>query len=396
MSGIKRTNMSAVLHCLRHHEAISRVQLARTTGLSNTTITNLTAELLQDGIIAERAASADHRGVGRPRQMLQLVPNARYVVSVHVGIGQFRVALANLRAELLIHRTKLFPTDAPAETVLAAIIYTINEIIADADIDESLILGAGIGLSGLVNQQDGINLYAPRLGWRNVPVRAEIEQALYLPVCVDNNVRAMALGEAYFGIGRDVDVLAFVYGRVGVGAGFVVNGRVFRGSGIGAGEIGHTIMIPADDNHGSQTLETLVSEQAIISEALTLAAADPAGPLALALNSDDEATILNHIFTVARAGDNDTRTLIEKRAYYLGIALANLVNILNPEMILLGGLFNQGADLMLPVAEETMRQHAFAHLGQRVRLETTYFGWQAGIVGAAALALTNFVYQEPA
>jgi predicted NBD/HSP70 family sugar kinase len=215
---------------------------------------------------------------------------------------------------------------------------------------------------------------------------------------VDNNVRAMALAEALFGAGRGVNSLAFVYGRVGVGAGFVVGGQIFRGSSAGAGEIGHTIIIP----DGGQLcrcgkrgcLETLVSETSLISQAEEIAAQHPDGLLNRHLHQNDDIRPIERIFAAARAGDQDTRTMIEQRACYLGMALANLVNVINPELILLGGMFAQGEELILPVAEKAMRELSFAGLGEKVRVQPTSFGWRAGVIGASALALSTFFYQQ--
>jgi glucokinase len=225
-----------------------------------------------------------------------------------------------------------------------------------------------------------------------------MEIQLDLPVCVDNNVRTMALAEAFFGDGRGVSVLAFVYGRIGVGAGIVVNGQVFRGSGAGAGEIGHTTIIP----QGGETctcgntgcLETLLSEPVWIRHAENLAASHPDSTLAAYLELEDERSPIEMFFSAATDGDELAQQFIYRRSYYLGIALANLVNVLNPEMIILGGMFAQGSDLILPIAEAKMREAAFAGLGEKVRLEVTSFGWRAGVIGAAALALTTFFYQH--
>jgi predicted NBD/HSP70 family sugar kinase len=138
-------------------------------------------------------------------------------------------------------------------------------------------------------------------------------------------------------------------------------------------------------------METLVSEPVILREAQMLADLYPNGVLAEHLHAAST-NPLEAVFAAARAGDARTLHMIEQRAYYLGIALANLVNVLNPELIILGGMFAQGSDLLVPKAEETMRQTAFAQLGERVRVETTQFGWQAGVVGAASLALMGLFY----
>ena len=335
------------------------------------------------------------RRVGRPQRMLHLVPNARYVVGVHIGIGLFRVAVANIHAEIVHSNTIRFDLSQPPEVVLSQIAAEAKKILAESAVELDLVLGVGVGVSGLIDYRLGVNLLAPSLGWHNVPVSAFLEEQLNLPVCADNNVRAMALGEAYFGAGRNVGIMAFIYGRIGVGAGFVINGQLFRGSGAGAGEIGHTILLPhkgAACRCGQKgCLETLVSEPVFMQEAQILSAANPSSILADHLNQAGKYPI-EAVFDAARAGDAQTLEMINGRAYYLGVALANLVNILNPELIVLGGMFAQASDLIIPTVEKTMRQTAFAQLGERVCLQPTQFGWRAGVIGAASLALMGLFY----
>jgi glucokinase-like ROK family protein len=397
---VKVHNRQAILLNFLYNERLSRVELARQISLSTTTITNLTAELLEDGIIVEEKSAKpaeNQRRVGRPREMLRLVPDARFAVGVHIGIGLFRVAVANLHAEIIHNNISYFDLDTPPEIVLQDIAKLIEKTIAESGVDSNRVLGVGVGASGLVDYENGVSVFAPRLGWRDVPIVNILQDHLELPICVDNNVRCMALGEAFFGAGRGVDVLAFVYGRVGVGAGLVVNGQVFRGSSAGAGEIGHTMMVHNDGDMctcgNTGCLETLVSERVLVKQARALAESHPDGLLATYLDQSSEGLIIDRIFAAACDGDDGTLQMVNELATNLGIALSNLVNVLSPELILLGGMFAQGCDMILPVAERTMREMAFAGLGENVRLETTSFGWRAGVTGAAALALMNFFYQ---
>lgn len=403
---VKAHNMQAVLLSLLtaadsvDAQPLSRIQLAHKTNLSSTTITNLVAELIEQGIVTEdkNPREEELRPVGRPRTGLQLIPDARYVVGVHIGVGLYRVAVMNLRAEMVRSKFINFPIDISPFDVLAGISRDIHELLAASGVERHLILGVGVGASGLVDTLHGINILAPNLDWHHIPIRETLQNQVGLPVVVENNVRAMALGEAYFGSGREAQSLAFVYGRTGVGAGFVVEHQLFRGSSTGAGEIGHMILAPENGefcrcgNRGC--LETLVSEAVLLKKAQRAAEARPESLLALLLAQTDEEPAIEKVFQAARQGDSAATEIVESVGHYLGIALANLVNIFNPELILLGGMFAQGQDLILPVARQTLRRTAFAGLGEKVRLETTRFGWRAGVTGAAALALLTFFYQQ--
>ncbi len=401
-STIKAHNLSAILRMLLRHGHISRVRLARLTGLSATTITNLVADLLAQGVVVEDEEGwpdeKQRRGVGRPQVALRLVPEARYAVGVHIGVGSVRVAVTDLLGRPWPVLSLDHPLEHSPEEVLTATARMVREALAQGGVEPSRVLGIGIGASGLVDPATGVNVVAPNLGWREVPIRDWFASQLGLPVRVDNNVRAMALGEALFGLGQDVYSLAFVYARVGVGAGIVVDGQLYHGGGAGAGEIGHMTILPDGGdvcrcgNRGC--LETLVSEPVITRLAEQIARQETQGLLAACLR-EAEGPILERILAAARAGDAATRAMLEARARYMGIALANLIDILNPELIVLGGIFSQGEDLLLPPLIATIRQRAFANLGDKVRLQTSGFGQDAGVIGAAALALQAFFYQHP-
>lgn len=390
---IKAHNLSALLLTMLRHQPISRVRLARQIGLSTTTVTNLVTELLEQGVVHEEGTDllAVTGGAGRLPRALRLVPASRYALGVFIGVRRIRVALGDLGAQIVDRVvTPHLPGEEPAAT-LGRIAGLARELLARNGLsprDERLV-GVGVGASGLVAGDTGVNLLAPSLSWRDVPLRAILGAALELPVVVDNNVRTMALAESLYGAGQEASTLIMVYGQIGVGAGVVIDGRVYRGASYGAGEIGHWTILPDGEpcrcgNTGC--LETLVGEPAIVAMARTLRPE---------LMLDDEAP-LTTIFAAARAGDEGLRTMLEERGRYLGIALANLVNVLNPALILLGGLFYEGFDLLQPTVEETMRRRAFGGLGQGVRLLPATFGSHSGEHGALALALHSFFFQHSA
>lgn len=399
---MKSHNLQVVLLTLLHHPHISRVTLAQKTNLSNSTISNLITELIHQGIVSEQnQPEVETNGpnpVGRPRASIHLIPNARFAVGVHIGIGIFRVAVVNVLGEVIHSQIQQFEIEQDADTVLNRMIHTVEECIQASQIDRSKVLGIGVGASGLVDFPRGINILAPNLNWHNVPIRDKMMEALNSPVVVDNNVRSMAIGEKYFGAGKDVDSLVFIYGRIGLGAGLIFKGEVFRGSTTGAGEIGHTVIqldggLPCRCGN-TGCLETLVSEPAILSQAELIMRDHPRGILAKIQQSQSNLTALERVFTAARHGDQAVLSLLEERAHYLGVAVAGLVNLFNPQMILFGGIFAQGKDLLLEPIIQTVRHNAFGGLGNSVHMQAASFGWRAGVIGAAALALMSFFYQQ--
>ena len=396
-SSVRARNISAILLTLLHNDGVSRVQLANQIGVSTTTITKLATDLIEQGLVVEEGnIASDQRSVGRPRKALFLVPTARYALAIHINVGYVRLAITDLQGEALHIRNIDYDTEQPAIEVLAQTITVLREMLDTHEIDLDDVVGAGIAASGLVNPFNGEIILAPNQDWHEVPLGEYFSQELRVPVAVDNNVRAMALGEALFGLAQNVNSVAFVYSRIGIGAGLVVGGELYRGAG-GAGEIGHTTIIL----HGGEKcrcgnrgcLETLVSERVIIRVARQLAGKYRyrKSILSQMIDRAEHSTIQN-IFDAAREGDEETAQMLRKRAEYMGVGLANLVNVFNPELIVLGGTFAEGADLLLPTVEKTIRERAFANLGEKVQVQATQFR-DEGLTGAAALALDAFFYR---
>lgn len=397
-SDIKFRNISAILLSLLRNNGVSRVHLAQTIGVSTATVTNLIGELIDIGVVAEEGLVKNEGPplVGRPQRALQIVPESRYAVGIHIDVGSVYIGLIDLYGRKIDARTFQHPLDTAWEIILDNIVTETTLLIDIHDTLREQIIGIGVAASGLVDAFTGVNVVAPNLNWHNVPIREYINTRLNLPVIVDNNVRAMALGEALFGAAQDVRAMAFIYARVGVGAGLVVDGQLYRGAAAGAGEIGHTTIVldGGDLCHCGNTgcLETLFSEPVIINLTEGLAHKNPSGLLAQQLTRGS-GSILDRIFAAAQAGDEDTRRLLSERGRYMGVALANLVNVFNPELIIMGGIFRQEKSVLLPIIEHTLRERAFAHLGEQVRIQTSTFGSDAGVVGAGALALDYLFYR---
>ncbi|GAB4521811.1 MAG: ROK family transcriptional regulator [Anaerolineae bacterium] len=376
-SDMKSRNISAILLTLLFHQDVSRVHLAQRLGVSSATITNLVTELTQQGHIVENGFVETNGQVGRRQRVLRLVPDSRFALGVHVDVGVVYIALTDITGSVLDSDSFTHDLRDSWQSVLDRVLVTIDLLLQRQQHTHNRIVGIGVAASGLVNAETGVNVYAPNLGWHDVPIQHYLQRQLDYPITVENNVRAMAFAEAMFGCARSVNALAFLYGRVGVGAGLVVDRQLYRGASAGAGEIGHAIFV--FDDGVPQPLESLVSESAIRT---------------LAEDITGERLSLTAIIDLAKDGHAALRSMWETRAFYVGLALANIINIFNPEMIVLGGIFYQAKDLMLEKIQDTVRRYAFANLGERVSIQTSHFGRSAGMVGAAALALDAFFYRS--
>lgn len=389
---IRADNRRRLLLTLLHHQPISRVRLARRTGISTATVSQLITPLLEEGVVAEIGTDAAGltAGAGRKPTALQLVADSRYAIGIHIGARRAQIGLGTLDAHLLDLRTVPHRPGESPELAVTRLADVAQEMLAAAglSVGSDRVIGVGVGASGLVESERGVNIWAPGLEWRNVPLADWLSQRTGLPVAVENNVRCMALAETIFGAGQGKPVLAFVYARIGVGAGLVVDSRIYRGAGHAAGEIGHWTMLPTGGERcrcgNTGCLETLISERVIVAEAARLEAGLVEG----------QADPMEAIFAAARNGHTSVRQMLEERAVYAGIALANLVNALNPDLIVLGGLLDRGYDIFGPVLKEVVERRSFNGAGTADTLHPATFGEQSGPVGALSLALDAFFYSQ--
>jgi predicted NBD/HSP70 family sugar kinase len=236
-------------------------------------------------------------------------------------------------------------------------------------------------------------LLSPHLSWENVQVRNVWEDAFHLPVFVDNDVRALALGEQWFGLGQSAGSIACLHIGGGIGCGVVMDGRIYRGVKGGGGEIGHTVVdingpLCRCGNYGC--LETLGGGQAIVGHVARGLLASVPSTLSALTENDPRRLSLPMIFEAARAGDTLAQGAIEQAAQYTGIAVANAINTFSPHLIVLSGeLFEEGADLILEPVIEHARRHAYGSAAKGTPICTTGLGKHAEALGTACL-----VFQE--
>ena len=394
-------NESAVLLELLRHKHVSRVRLAELTDLSATTITKIINNFLQAGLVEEDQATllrASSEGAGRPRTALRLIPQARYAVGVYLRMGEVQIGITDLRAQVLHTVTMPFDVELSPEAALAQVAKRILRELAEQDIALDRVMGVGFGLNGSVDPLTGVNYYAPGLEWHDVPTYDILAAHLPLPVCADNNVRLMAIGEAFFGDYQQYKNMALVYVHYGLGSGLVIDGQILRGAYAAAGQISEmTVITDVDSNcfHSEiRDLGSLLTEPNLIRDGLTVAEANGQTELAAYLASD-AVDKLECFFDEAQAGNEAIKAFLHERATYLGIGLANLINLLNPELILLAGnIYSKGHAVMLEPTQAAMNRWAFSDLGQRVKLAVVPLGRPIGVIGAAAFALDSFFYRQ--
>ncbi len=361
---------------LRTHGRTSQAEIARATGLSRTTVSTLVAELKEGGVVFEVDAKAhDSRG-GRPGVQLVLEDSSKAVIGIDFGHSHVQVALGGLSREVLAERTCELDVDRQAQTALDAAARMVREVLAQAGVKREAVVCAGIGIPGPVDRAHGTVGSATILpGWRGLRIAAEMESRLGLPVEIENDANCGALAEMTWGAGRDCSNFAYIKAATGIGAGLVVDGRLLHGASGTAGEIGHTTLDESGalcycGNRGC--LETVASGPAI---------------LQLVGNGSVEALTLSRVIDLAVEGDVRCRRAISDAGREIGVAVAGLCNLINPERVIVGGLLSRAGDLLLQPVRDSIRRHAVQAAAERVEVVPAVFIERAELMGSLALAL---------
>jgi predicted NBD/HSP70 family sugar kinase len=361
-------NRGLVLNLLRTQGPLSRTDLAQKTGLAPSVLTRLIRSLLQEQLVRE-VGKAKSNGGRRPT-LLSLNPGWACAIGLKVEKNRLLGARVDLAGNIQAHASLPFPTGPSPDLLYRRAAQVVRKLA------HGRILGVGIGISGFVDPREGVDLYSPILGWREVPVRAPLEQELGLPVWVENDVNALTLAECWFGAGRRFRDFVCVTVGEGIGAGVVIGGQLYRGAAGGAGELGHTTLHPEGPRCrcGEQgCLEVYASDQFLLSQARRLGFPDIPG-----------------LAQAARRGHQAARAAFAEMGRALGIGCKNLVNLLNPEAIVVGGERLDAWDLFRPAFEEEVRRHSFPKEAEELAIVPAQLGEDGFLIGAATLAVQEF------
>ncbi len=379
LAWLRERNRERVIGALRMLGRTSQADIARATGLSRTTVSTMVAELKHSGLVFEvgavEARAPDRRG-GRPGVLLVLQDSARAVVGIDFGHSHVQVALADLAHKVLAERMCKLDVDHRAADALDAAARMVDEVLVEANVQRSAVICAGIGIPGPVDRERGTVGSATILpGWLGLRIANEMEGRLAIPVEIENDANCGALAELTWGAGRDCSNFAYLKAATGIGAGLVVDGRLLRGASGTAGEIGHTTLDESGalcrcGNRGC--LETVASGPAI---------------LQLVGRAEPGTLTLGRVIELAAQGDVRCRRAISDAGHEIGVAVAGLCNLINPERVVVGGLLSRAGEVLLQPMRESIRRHAVQAAAERVEVVQAVFVERAELLGSLALAL---------
>jgi glucokinase-like ROK family protein len=379
LRSLRELNRGRVIDALRDRGRASRAEIARATGLSRSTVSSIVSDLIESGLLTEHGEEtgvAHGEAGGRPPVLLSLNPSAGLAVGIDFGHTHLRVAVSDLSHEVLAESLRELDVDHSAEEGLDAAAELVEEVLAQAKADRKAVLGVGMGLPGPINRGTGtVGSSAILPGWVGLDPAEEMGRRLRLPVHVENDANLGALAEYVWGSGKGHSDVIYIKLSSGIGAGLLLAGRLHEGAGGTAGEIGHT---PAQQGTsicrcGSRgCLETVASARAI-AEQLGASRGEPVST--------------QELLELIADGDSAAARLVAEAGREIGVALAGLCNLINPDCVIIGGDLSAAGDLITEPVFESIRRYAIASAAEQVRVMPGVLGERAELLGALALVL---------
>lgn len=379
-------NQQRVLYLLRTRGPLSRAVIARRTGLTKATISKIVDELERNNIIKQIGQVSNARG--RPSIMYSYNASSALAVGIEVMQQECRGVVTQMDANPLKSYHAPLP-NTRVEVVISKIEGILDEVRRDFN---NPLVGIGIGVPGVCDEQREIVVYSERLNWEMVPLARLIRERVELDVYVENRADAAALGERWYGAGQETDNFIFIYIGSGIKAGIILNGELYIGGNGAAGEVGHIVL--AQDGPlcvcGKRgCLEALASTTAICNYVLWMIQNGRAEPLAVALGERAYHLEINDVIEAANGGDETALKALKDSARYIGAVVAILINTFNPQRVILGDFANQAPSIFLETVRETACQQSFEVPWRGVEIITSKLGDQSVAVGAAALLLSK-------
>lgn len=389
---LKQLNQTDILNLIRSQKSISRAELSEQSGLTPTAIGVIVSNLLEAGHILE-TGTGKSKG-GRKPVMLQINSQSRFSIGVDMDVDYIRFVLMNVAGETVAEKTVVIYGQADLEKIVGIIVDNTKGLLKEHSLSKEKILGIGISVPGIIDQASGDIILAPNLGWRNADIRTPLVEATGIPVFVENESMASAIGENWVGACQGCDDFVCINIKSGIGSGIFIRGKPYRGVGGTAGEFGH---VSVDENGikcgcgNYGCLETVASADRIVEKAKKLARQGTLTGLDKDANIDD--INIGMISEAARKGDEAARSILLEASMYLGIAISNIINILNPEKIVLGKEFVKFSDIALSYIRKVAESRSLEQAASEVQILESSLGDKASVLGAAIIPVKSFFGQ---
>ncbi len=380
---VKEINTSIVLDTIIREKLISRASISNSSGLNKGTVSSLVQELIDRHLVYETGIGESSGG--RKPVMLRFQHQAGYAIGVDLGVNYVQTILTDLSGNLVKEQITTYHS-ATVQEIIRHIEHAIANLMPFVPESPYGVVGIGIGIPGIVDSA-GLILFAPNLGWRDINLQAVIQERFQLPVHVDNEANAGAIGEQQYGAGRHAKDLVYLSVGIGIGAGIMIDGDIYRGASGYSGEIGH-MTINADGkpcrcgNHGCW--ELYASENALLDHMND----------AKSMNGEQSingALALEDILALADKGDSQAIEALNKVGRYLGIGIAGITNIFNPRQIVIGNRLTHAQAWLQDAMMHEIEKRSLRFHQRAVDVHFTELGTRSTALGASYMAISSFL-----
>lgn len=393
---IRRRNLELIKEMILKYGAVSRAEIAETLSLTPPTITTTVAKLIKQGLVIERESlesENEEKSLGRRRIMLSLNPQAQYYLGIELGPYHTAFCAVDLCGQA-VHSACFDPCSYDYVDRLPQLAQQIQQVIADSGISEQKYCGITVGLPGFIDKHKGEIRNSPRASWNEHRLAQDLQERVGLPLCIENNVRVRAIGAEFYNAQelRDVETLAYYFISMGVACSMMIKNSVIAGYTAGAGEVGHMVVDingPVCETCGNRgCLEAMASEKAILSTCRTMTRSGR-GSLLQALCPDIEQLEMKQVMQAYGRGDEVAVEVVRDAVTYLGIALANIINFISPQMVMVDGYIFQSEETR-KLLRQIVYKNLFALNAFEINMKFVEFDRLSGAKGAAAMAIREF------
>ena len=389
---IKSFNKHAAVDLIRFAgKGISRSDIAENLGLTRAGVTIIVNDLLDSGIVLETNSRSTPSG--RPPVVLELNPEYGLVAAIDMGATHLSVAVADFSARIIQETEQPFRIDNGPEKCLNEVSQALQGIVEKCGIEITDLAAVGVSVPGPVVTDAGMVMAPPIMpGWDRFPIRDTLEKLWKVSVTINNDADLGALGEWAYGAGRGERNLAFIKVGSGIGAGLIIDQQIYVGSTGSAGEIGHLTIdkngpLCTCGNYGC--LEAFASGSAIEIQAQKLA---ESGKRTLLAKPNQNRISVSDVADAARRGDLAAQEIIKRSGTFIGIAIANLINMINPSIVIIGGGVAQVGDLLTGPIRQEVRERSLRASEHAVRITTAMLGRRSSLIGALVQAINTAIH----
>jgi predicted NBD/HSP70 family sugar kinase len=393
---MRELNASIIMDCIRLKAPLSRADLAGYTGLTRSTVSLIVNDLINSGFVQESTTRQDPK-VGRPGLLIEFNPKGGFVVGVEIGVDFISVILTDFTSQILWR----YQEQTSEQETQSVILERAEELVARAVAIGMQLgmrpLGIGVGIPGLVDVRHGKVMYAPNLCWYDFSLRQRWTERFNLPIFVENEANCACLGEHFYGVAHDVKDFIFLKTGVGLGGGVLLDSKLFRGASGFAGEVGHMTLY----SHGPLCRcgrvgcwETFVRPTKLVSDITERLQKGEPSLLPALVNGDLTKITLNELAEAAKSQDALTLHALEVLGNHFAVGIANLVNVFNPELVVLGGSLLPVIPWLIPIIRTSLETNVLQPLRGITRIETSSQGEDACLLGATALVIRE-ILSEP-